>query len=263
MSRVHRVLPEVTAIRYVAPLREGGSLPGVVEADDLGTYVAKFVGAGQGVKALAAEVITGELGRRIGLRVPRLVRMAIDPVIGRAEPDEEVQDLLRASGGINLGVDFLPGAIGFDPFAHHIEPVEASTVLWLDAFTQNVDRSWRNPNLLIWHRQLWLIDHGAALYFHHGWSRPGADPSRFARQPYDASDHVLVAYAGGVPEADRALAPLVDRQLLTEVLEQVPDEWLEPDGDGDGPAVVRRRYLDYLLARLAGERNWLPGAVAA
>jgi hypothetical protein len=142
-----------------------------------------------------------------------------------------------------------------------VETGLASRVVAFDAFVENVDRSWRNPNLLIWHRQLWLIDHGAALYFHHGWSRPGADPQRFARQPYDASDHVLVRYAAGVAEADRTLAPLVDRDLLGQVLDEVPDEWLEPEGAG--PAAVRERYLDYLLARLGGERNWLPRAVAA
>jgi HipA-like protein len=258
MSRVHRVLPEVTAIRYVAPLREGGSLPGVVEADDLGTYVAKFVGAGQGVKALAAEVITGELGRRIGLRVPRLVRMAIDPVIGRAEPDEEVQDLLRASGGINLGVDFLPGAIGFDPFAHHIEPVEASTVLWLDAFTQNVDRSWRNPNLLMWHGQLWAIDHGASLYFHHNWPRASAGVHR----AYDASDHVLRARATALSEVDSRLASLVTGSVLESVVALVPDEWLT-DPAFDGPAAERAAYVAHLSARLTDRATWLPKAVAA
>ncbi len=250
----------VQASRFVTPLREGGSLPGIVEADDLGTYVVKFRGAGQGLKALVAEVVVGELGRRLGLRVPELRALELDPVIGKYEADEEVQDLLTASVGLNLAVDFLPGSFGWDPgFA--VDPAQAARILWLDAFTANVDRSWRNPNLLIWHRQLWLIDHGAALYFHHGWSRPDADPQRFASQPYDASDHVLIQYAAGVPDADRDLAPLVDRSLLTEVLDQVPDEWLEPDGDS--PAAVRARYLDYLLARLGGDRSWLPRAVAA
>ncbi|MGH3750836.1 MAG: HipA family kinase, partial [Micromonosporaceae bacterium] len=168
------MLPVVKAIRYVTPLREGGSLPGVVEADDLGTYVAKFRGAGQGPRALIAEVIAGELGRRLGLRVPDLAVLDIDPVIGRAEPDQEVQELLQASGGENLGVDFLPGALGFEPSAHPVDVALASRVLWFDAFIENVDRSWRNPNLLIWHGDLWLIDHGAALYFHHNWPRAAA-----------------------------------------------------------------------------------------
>jgi hypothetical protein len=258
MSRVCRVLPEVTAIRYVAPLREGGSLPGVVEADDFGTYVAKFRGAGQGVKALAAEVIAGELGRRIGLRVPRLVRLVIDPVIGRAEPDEEVQDLLKASGGLNLGVDFLPGAIGFDPYAHQIEPDEASTVLWLDAFTQNVDRSWRNPNLLMWHGQLWAIDHGASLYFHHNWPRAEASVHR----AYDADDHVLRAQATALSEVDAKVASVVTPEVLASVLALVPDEWLT-DPAFDGPAAERAAYVSHLSSRLTDRGAWLPKAVAA
>jgi hypothetical protein len=254
------VIGTVQASRYVTPLREGGSLPGIVEADDLGTYVVKFRGAGQGLKALVAEVVVGELARRLDLRVPELRALELDPVIARYEADQEVQDLLNASVGLNLAVDFLPGSFGWDA-GYPADPAEAARILWLDAFTANVDRSWRNPNLLIWHRRLWLIDHGAALYFHHGWSRPGADPQRFARQPYDASEHALVSHVAGVAEADRALAPLVDRRLLEEVLAQVPDEWLEPENAE--PAAVRQRYLDYLLARLAGDRNWLPRAVAA
>jgi hypothetical protein len=252
------VLPEVTAIRYVTPLREGGSLPGVVEADDLGTYVAKFVGAGQGVKALTAEVFAGELGRRLGLRVPRLVRLLIDPVIGRAEPDEEVQDLLKASGGLNLGVDFLPGALGFDPLVHQVEPDEASTVLWLDAFTQNVDRSWRNPNLLMWHGELWAIDHGASLYFHHNWPRAAAGVHR----PYDASDHVLRSQATTLSEVDARLASAVTPAVLSSVVDLVPDEWLT-DPSFDGPAAERAAYVAHLSERLTDRAAWLPKAVAA
>jgi hypothetical protein len=169
------------------PLREGGSLPGVMEADDLGTYVVKFRGAGQGRKVLVAEVLVGGLARALGLPVPELVLVEVDPVLGRAEPDEEVQDLLRASGGLNLGMDFLPGALGFDPVAHEVEADLASRVLWFDALVGNVDRSWRNPNLLLWHRELQLIDHGATLVFHHDWSRAASA----AAKPYDASDHVL------------------------------------------------------------------------
>ena len=251
------MLRSVNAQLYLAALREGGSLPGIVEADDLGTYVVKFRGAGQGLKALVAEVVVGELARRLGLRVPELRAVELDPLIAKYEADQEVQDLLTASVGLNLAVDFLPGSFGWDT-GYPVDPEEAARILWLDAFTANVDRSWRNPNLLIWHRQLWLIDHGAALYFHHGWSRPGADPQRFAGQPYDASDHVMIQHVARVGEADRVLAPLVDRQLLGEVLVQVPDEWLEPDGAG--PAAVRQRYVDYLLARLAGQRHWLPRA---
>ncbi|MEO9239287.1 MAG: HipA family kinase, partial [Jatrophihabitantaceae bacterium] len=181
----------IRASRFVTPLREGGSLPSIVEASDLGTYVVKFRGAGQGLKALVAEVVVGELGRRLGLRVPDLRALELPAAIGRYEADEEVQDLLTASIGLNLAVDFLPGSFGWDA-GHELAPDEAARVLWLDAFTANVDRSWRNPNLLLWHRELWLIDHGAALYFHHSWDGPNAAADRFARQPYDSSDHVLV-----------------------------------------------------------------------
>ena len=191
------MLPEVTATRYVTPLREGGSLPGIVEADDLGTYVMKFIGAGQGRKTLVAEVICGQLGRRLGLRVPELVRMRLDPVIGLSEPDEEVQDLLKASGGLNLGMDYLPGSLGFDPLAFEVGAAEAGQVVWFDALIGNVDRSWRNPNLLVWHGDLWLIDHGATMIWHHSWR--GLDAA--ATKPYDASEHVLAPFAPDVAAA--------------------------------------------------------------
>lgn len=262
VATVINMLAEVTAIRYVTPLREGGSLPGIVEADDLGTYVVKFRGAGQGPKALVAEVIVGELARRLGLPVPDLTVIDIDPVIARAEPDEEVQDLLRASGGTNLGVDFLPGALGFDPVAHPVESALASRTLWLDAFVENVDRSWRNPNLLVWHRDLWLIDHGACLYFHHNWARATA----VVHRAYDASDHVLRTYATDLPGADAELAPMVTPDLLGEVLALVPDEWLvDPlrGADFDDPDTARSAYRDHLSARIAHSARWLPTASAA
>src|SRR3712207_292067 len=169
------------ATTYLLPLREGGSLPGLVEADDLGTYVVKFRGAGQGRKALVAEVVAGELGRRLGLPVPELAVIALDPVVARHEPDEEVQDLLRASAGTNLAMDFLPGALGFDPLAHQVDAELASHVLWFDALVSNVDRSWRNPSLLLWHGALHLVDHGATLLFHPDWTRAG----RLVTRPYD------------------------------------------------------------------------------
>src|SRR5687768_5678145 len=162
-------LREVTATRYVLPLREGGSLPALMEADDLGTYVVKFRGAGQGRKALVAEVIVAALARAAGLKVPELVTIEINPLLARAEPDQEVQDLLRASAGTNLGVDYLPRSLGFDPAVDSVDPTTAATVVWFDAWVLNVDRSWRNPNLLRWHDEMWLIDHGAALYFAHNW----------------------------------------------------------------------------------------------
>ena len=248
------MLPLVTATRYVTPLREGGSLPGLVEADDLGTYVAKFTGAGQGRKALVAEIIAGELARRLGMRVPDQVIIDLDPVIGRHEPDEEVQDLLGASPGWNLGIDFLPGALGYDPLGWTADPGFASTVLWFDALIGNVDRSWRNPNLLVWHGDVWLIDHGASLYFHHTWATAAALVDR----PYDASDHVLSPYAKQLPDADDALAPRVTEGLLREVVGLVPDPWLTGEPGFASAQDVRNAYVAHLMARVAAPRGWLP-----
>ncbi|MEU2164780.1 hypothetical protein QRN89_04830 [Streptomyces chengbuensis] len=241
------MLSEVKATRYVTPLREGGSLPGIVEADDLGTYVMKFTGAGQGRKTLVAEVVCGQLGRRLGLRVPELVRMQLDPVIGLSEPDQEVQELLKASGGLNLGMDFLPGSIGFDPLAYEVDSAEAGRVVWFDALINNVDRSWRNPNMLVWHGDLWLIDHGATMIWHHNW--PGAAAS--AAKPYDASDHALAPFRPDIAGAAAALAPLVTRELLTEVAADVPDEWLVDEPGFDSSDAVRRAYVEALLPRAA------------
>ena len=262
------MIPTVSVTRYVTPLREGGSLPGIVEGDDLGTYVCKFRGAGQGLRVLVAEVIVGELARRIGLRTPRLVALDLDPQIARYEADEEVQDLLNASTGLNLGIDFLPGSFGYDGQVAAGDSVGAK-VLWLDAFTANVDRSWRNPNLLVWHGDLWVIDHGASLYFHHGWGggallKEGA-PERFADQPWNPDDHVLLAHAAGLPAVDAELAALLSGDVFAEVLAEVPDEWLEPVPGADTPEAVRAAYVAFLTARL-GTRQWLPqapGQVAA
>jgi len=255
------VIPEVTVTRYVTPLREGGSLPGIVEADDLGTYVCKFRGAGQGLRVLVAEVIVGELARRIGLRTPTLVALKLDGEIARYEADEEVQDLLRASLGLNLGVDFLPGAFGIDGDAPAADTAAAARVLWLDAFCANVDRSWRNPNLLVWHGRLWVIDHGASLYFHHAWSGGLTDPQRFAQQPYDASDHVLRSHRRDLSAADRELTELLTSTMLGEVLAEVPDEWLESIPGAETADAQRAAYVEFLTARL-GTRQWLPGGAA-
>ncbi len=245
----------MTATRYVTPLREGGSLPGVVEADDLGTYVVKFTGAGQGVKALVAEVVAGQLGRTLGLRVPELVVVDLDPVVARAEPDWEVQELLARSGGPNLGMDFLPGALGFDPVAHTVDPDEAARVLWFDALVENVDRTWRNPNLLRWHRDLWCIDHGACLYFQHSWAR--AD--HVVGRAYDTADHVLAPFTTAASRAavDEALAPRVTREALEAVVAAVPEEWLAEDEHFSSVAAAREAYVAHLLARLA-DRTWTP-----
>lgn len=248
------MLRAVTATRYVTPLREGGSLPGLVEADDLGTYVVKFRGAGQGRKALVAEVVAGELGRRLGLPVPELVVLDLDPVVARHEPDEEVQELLAASAGANLAMDFLPGAIGFDPLAHEVEAGLASRVLWFDALVSNVDRSWRNPNLLLWHGTLQLIDHGATLFFHHDWERA----ERMVERGYDAGDHVLAGTATRRREAADALAPQLRPAMLDDVLAQVPNAWLDDEPGFDDAAAVRAAYRDHLLRRVAARQVWQP-----
>ncbi|MCY7394965.1 MAG: hypothetical protein LH468_02240 [Nocardioides sp.] len=250
-------LPVVPVTRYVTPLREGGSLPGIVEAEDLGTYVCKFRGAGQGVRVLVAEVVVAELARRIGLRTPRLVALDLDADIARYEADEEVQDLLVASLGLNLGVDFLPGSFGYDGEVATGADV-AARVLWLDAFVANVDRSWRNPNLLVWHGDLWVIDHGATLYFHHAWSNGVGNPQRFARQPWDISDHVLASYAPGLAAADAEVSQLLGDVDLAQVLSLVPDPWLQAVPGAETPDAVRAAYVDFLTARFA-TRSWLPG----
>jgi hypothetical protein len=244
------VLPHVTAVRYVTPLREGGSLPGLMEADDLGTYVVKFSGAGQGRRTLVAEVVGGLLARGLGLPVPDLVTVEVDPALAAGEPDQEVQELLRASSGLNLGMDYLPGALDVDPAAVDVDAALAGRVLWFDALVGNVDRSWRNPNLLYWHGRLHLIDHGATLTFHHNWPTAGRAPAR----PYDARDHVLVGRHPDVDAADAALAPLVTPELLRQVVAEVPEAWL-----GGEPEDVRSAYVEQLLARLDARPAWLPG----
>jgi hypothetical protein len=252
------VLPRVVAIRYVTPLREGGSLPGLMEADDLGTYVVKFRGAGQGPKALIAEVISGLLIRACGLRVPDLVTVELDPALAPGEPDQEIQDLLRASGGLNLGVDFLPGALDFDVASARVDPATAGRVLWLDALLANADRSWRNPNLLLWHGQLYLIDHGATLTFQHRWSGAAVAVSR----PYDAAEHALIGCGGLVAEADADLAPLVTADLLAAAVAEVPAEWLAEETEFDSRDQARWAYADWLRARLEARSSWLPPLVA-
>ncbi|MGY1737188.1 HipA family kinase [Geodermatophilus sp. SYSU D00684] len=253
------VLPAVTATRYVTPLREGGSLPGLMEADDLGTYVVKWRAAGQGVRVLVAEVVCGELARALALPVPALVTVDVVPELAVGEPDPEVQELLQRSAGRNLGLDYLPGALDFEAGVGEVEPELAGRVLWFDALVGNVDRSWRNPNMLFWHGRLQLIDHGAALTFHHSWA--GA-PAAVAR-PYDAAQHALVECSPDLLAADADLAPRVTRPLLERVLAQVPDDWLEGPEPGEPPAAVRERYVSQLLARLAARDAWLPGVVAA
>jgi len=247
------VLAHVNATRYVTPLREGGSLPGLMEADDLGTYVVKFRGAGQGRSALIAEVISAGIARGLGLPVPDLVTVEVDPALAAGEPDQEVQDLLRASAGLNLGMDFLPGALDFDPKAFPVDPALAGRVLWFDALVANVDRSHRNPNLLQW-RGLWLIDHGATLSFHHRW----ATAQEFDSRPYDYSDHVLIGSHPDVASADAELAALVTADLIARSIEDVPGEWLADEPGFAGPEEVRAAYIERITGRLAARDSWVP-----
>ena len=248
---------QVRATRYVTPMREGGSLPGLVEADDLGTYVCKFRGAGQGVRVLAAEVVVAGVARLVDVPVPDLVAIDLAPEIGRYEADEEVQDLLTASTGINLGSDLLPGAFGYDS-SYRPDRELAGRILWLDALCANVDRSWRNPNLLLWRGALYAIDHGAALYFHHAWPGGSPSPERFATQPYDSNEHILRGYAAEAAAQDEALAERITVEALEAVVEEVPDAFLEPVPGAETPAELRVRYVEHLALRVGSGRAWLP-----
>jgi hypothetical protein len=256
-------LRTLTVTRYVTPLREGGSLPAIVEADDDGMYVLKFRGAGQGPKVLVAELIAGEIGRALGLRVPEIVFAELDAEYARTEPDEEIQHLIRASGGLNLGLDYLPGSVTFDPVVDGIDGELASSIVWFDAFTSNVDRTPRNTNMLIWHRHLWLIDHGASLYFHHGEDRflhRSGDP--FTR----IKDHVLLAEADALEEIDERMTDQITPDVVEEIVASVPEEWLGRDGvDPDRPPAAdqRRQYAAYLLERLKLPHRFVEEAVRA
>jgi hypothetical protein len=240
----------VTATRYVTPLREGGSLPAIVEADDDGLYVLKFRGAGQGPKALAAELIAGEIARAAGMRVPEIVLVTLDGELARSEPDPEIQELIRASAGVNLGLDYLPGSVMFDPVVEKPDADLASSIVWLDAFLSNVDRTARNTNMLMWHGQLWLIDHGAALYVHHA----GGDFSTRSAEPFAAiKDHVLLPLAARLREADERMAARLPREAIERIVARVPEEWVESRGV----------YVDYLAKRLQAPRAFLEEAIRA
>jgi len=252
------MLRTVTATRYVTPLREGGSVPALVEADDDGLYVVKLLGAGHGRKALVAELITGEIARLLGLPVPDLVLVELDPALAKAEPDQEIREMLGRSAGTNFGLDFLPGALPFAPaIGPAPDPDLAAGVVWLDAFTMNVDRTARNPNLLVWHRRLHLIDHGAALYIHHTWR----DPATHARRPFEPiRDHVLLPFASPIASADERLAGLLDRERIAAIAALVPDDWLAPEPGLETPANHRRAYADYLVTRLESPRAFVAEA---
>ena len=245
------VLRTIQVTRYVTPLREGGSLPAIVEADDEGLYVLKFRGAGQGPKALIAELVAGEIGRALGLPVPEIVFAALDGDLARTEPDPEIHALIHDSTGLNLAIDYLPGAVSYDPVVHKLPADLASRIVWFDAYTTNVDRTARNTNMLIWHRRLWLIDHGATLYFHHlaGWE---GDPLR-ARAPFPPiREHVLLKSATLLARVDAEMADVLTPDVLEEIVRQVPDGWLLPEF----PEVraARAAYLKYLTERLRQPR---------
>ncbi|HSD86925.1 MAG TPA: HipA family kinase [Kofleriaceae bacterium] len=248
----------VRATRYLTPLREGGSVPAIVEADDEGTYVAKFRGAAQGAKALVAEIICGELGRLLGLPVPTLVKLELDVLLSRSEPDPELQDLLRKSAGLNVALDYLPGALNWEPpLAPPPDAELAARVVWFDAFITNIDRTVRNPNMLIWHRRLHLIDHGAALYFHHAWE---GHLTR-ANGPFTAiRSHALLPLAGDIGAADAALTPLITEEALRAILAHVPDDWLTAEAT---PDATRAGYVEHLLTRLQEPRAFVEEAVRA
>jgi len=251
-------LRTVTATRYVTPLREGGSLPAIVEADDAGMYVLKFRGAGQGVNVLVAEIVAGELARALGLPVPEIVLIELDGDLARTEPDPEIQDLIRASAGLNLALDYLPGSTMFDPLVDTPDATLASSVVWLDALVSNVDRTVRNPNLLMWHRRLWLIDHGAAFYFHHG----DGDFASRSQDPFGRiREHVLLRWATELDAVDAPLASRLSEPVVRAIVADVPAAWLAPDtGDAE-----RRRiaYASYLEARLRGARPFVQEAQRA
>ena len=250
----------VKATRYVTPLREGGSLPAIVEADDDGLYVLKFRGAGQGPKALIAELLAGELARALALPVPEIVFVELGAELARTEPDPEIQDLIRASAGLNLALDYLPGSITFDPAADAVEAGLASAVVWFDAFVTNVDRTARNTNMLMWHRRLRLIDHGAALYFHHNWE----NYLERSRMPFaQVKDHVLLPSASALEEADARLAALVTPELIESLAALVPDEWLGGESRFSDADAQRAAYVEYLLSRLQAPRDFVREAVNA
>ena len=241
-------LRTVRVTRYVTPLREGGSLPAIAEADDGFLYVLKFRGAGQGRKALIAELIGGELARAAGLKVPELVFAELDAAFGRSEPDEEIQDLLKASVGLNVGLHYLSGAITYDPAVATIDARLASQIVWLDALLLNVDRTARNPNMLMWHKQLWLIDHGAALYFHHAWQHW----EEYVEKPFvQIKDHVLLPQAAHLADVDAEMRALLTAEVIESTLAAIPDSWLNQEREEADADAMREVYAQFLNRRIA------------
>jgi hypothetical protein len=250
----------VATAQYATPLREGGSLPAVVAGDDDGLYVLKFSGAGQGRKALVAELVAGEIARALGLLVPEIVFMEVHADIARTEPDPEIQDLIRASVGLNLALDFLPSAAAYDPLVFQPDAALASRVVWFDAFVMNVDRTARNTNMLLWHRRLWLIDHGAALYFQHQWK----DYMARSASPFaPIKDHVLLPFAAELPQADDACRERLAGDVIGRIVSLVPDDWLRDADTFATPADQRQAYGNFLQARLEASRTFTGEAVRA
>jgi hypothetical protein len=275
----------VRVTRYVTPLREGGSLPAIAEADDGFLYVLKFRGAGQGIKALVAELIGGEIARSLGLKIPEIVLATLDAAFGRTEPDEEIQDLLKASAGLNLGLHYLTGAISFDPVVNNVDALTASRIVWLDCLLTNVDRTARNTNMLIWNKELWLIDHGAALYFHHSWDGFAGSRSRENNAPRQVSndgpsakppvaslaeqavrpftpvkDHVLLPRASRLEEADAEFRKRLTPDHIRDIVALIPDEWLLDWPSGQTPEEIRSVYIRFLETRIAASANFLKEA---
>ena len=258
---VVRPLKQIRVTRYVTPLREGGSLPAIVEADDEGMYVLKFRGAGQGARALIAELVAGELARALGLAVPDIVFAELDPDLARTEPDPEIHALIHDSGGLNLAMDYLPGSVMFDPLADRPSADLASRIVWFDACVTNVDRTARNPNMLMWHRRLWLIDHGASLYFHHspGWE----EEEDRARRPFALlKDHLLLPLATRLEEVDGEMAAAMTDPLIDEVVASIPDAWLREHAARE-PQHYRKAYSRYLRERVRAPRAFVEEAVRA
>lgn len=254
------MLRTVTATRYVTPLREGGSLPAIIEADDDGMYVLKFRGAGQGPKVLIAELVAGEIARAAGLPVPEIVFVELDPELARTEPDPEIQDLIRASAGLNLALDYLPGSATFDPVVDELDAELASSIVWFDSYVTNVDRTPRNTNMLMWHRRLWLIDHGAALYFHHRWDKY-LERSRASFRLI--KDHVLLRFATALEEADSKMIARITPDMIEDIVKLIPDAWLVADSSFGGSGQQRDAYTKYLLSRLEPPRVFLKEAIDA
>lgn len=241
----------------MTPLREGGSLPAIVEADDDGLYVLKFRGAGQGPKALVAELIAGEIGRALDLPVPEIVLVELDAALGDTEPDPEIQDLLKASVGLNLALDYLPGSVTYDPLVERLSPELSSSVVWFDSYVSNVDRTPRNANMLMWHKRLWLIDHGAALYFHHTWANY-LERSRAAFG--HVKDHILLSSASMLHEVDERLTARLTPEVIKEIVGLIPDAWLDTDTTFASAGEFRQAYADYLVRRLEPPRLFVEEA---